>query len=56
MVPGPGLALVYVPVCHWVWSSALLTGIDAPIGLRVDADTQATGLDLGRHEERGYDL
>lgn len=60
MVPGPGLALTYVPVCHWGWrgapSDVLLTGIDAPIGLRVDADTQATGLGLGQHEERGYDL
>jgi ammonia channel protein AmtB len=37
-------------------SDVLVTGIDAPFGLRVDADTQATGLDLGRHEERGYDL
>jgi len=43
-----------------LWSGALsyllLKGIDAVIGLRVDAETETTGLDIGLHEERGYDL
>jgi Amt family ammonium transporter len=39
-----------------VLSYLLLKGIDAAIGLRVDAETETTGLDIGLHEERGYDL
>ena len=43
-----------------LWSGALsyllLKGIDAVLGLRVDAETETTGLDIGLHEERGYDL
>ncbi len=43
-----------------LWSGGLsyllLKGIDAVIGLRVDAETETTGLDIGLHEERGYDL
>ncbi|MFZ5492698.1 MAG: ammonium transporter [Pseudomonadota bacterium] len=43
-----------------VWSGALsyllLKAIDALIGLRVDAETETTGLDISQHEERGYDL
>jgi Amt family ammonium transporter len=43
-----------------VWSGALsyvlLKAIDATIGLRVDAESETTGLDISLHEERGYDL
>ena len=37
-------------------SYVLLKLIDAAIGLRVDAESETTGLDLSQHEERGYDL
>ncbi|HCO44759.1 MAG TPA: hypothetical protein DCZ11_06020 [Gammaproteobacteria bacterium] len=33
-----------------------MRGIDALTGLRVDADTETTGLDISEHEERGHDL
>jgi Amt family ammonium transporter len=43
-----------------VWSGALsyvlLKLIDATVGLRVDAESETTGLDISLHEERGYDL
>jgi Amt family ammonium transporter len=43
-----------------LWSGALsyllLKLIDALIGLRVDAETETTGLDISQHDERGYDL
>ena len=37
-------------------SYVLLKLIDAAIGLRVDAESETTGLDISLHEERGYDL
>ncbi|MGK2940171.1 MAG: ammonium transporter [Immundisolibacter sp.] len=43
-----------------LWSGALsyllLKLIDKVIGLRVDAETETGGLDIGLHEERGYNL
>jgi Amt family ammonium transporter len=35
-------------------SFALLKGIDAWLGLRVDGDSETRGLDLSLHEESGY--
>jgi len=34
----------------------ILKLVNAMLGLRVDADQETTGLDLGLHDERGYDL
>lgn len=43
-----------------LWSGGLTWGIlrliDAMLGLRVDTDTENTGLDVALHDERGYDL
>ena len=35
---------------------ALLKLTDAIVGLRVDDESESTGLDLSEHEERGYNL
>ncbi len=37
-------------------SYVLLKLIDVIVGLRVDAESETTGLDISLHEERGYDL
>jgi Amt family ammonium transporter len=50
------LGVVVTALWSGVLSYLLLKGIDAMIGLRVDAETETTGLDIALHEERGYDL
>ena len=50
------LGVLVTAVWSGVLSYLLLKGIDALIGLRVDADMETTGLDISQHEERGYDL
>jgi Amt family ammonium transporter len=44
------VAIVYTGAVSW----GLLKAIDAWLGLRVDPDTETRGLDLGLHEESGY--
>ncbi|MBE7497476.1 MAG: ammonium transporter [Verrucomicrobiaceae bacterium] len=48
------LAAFYTIVLSGVVSFALLKGIDATIGLRVDAEQENQGLDLAEHGESGY--
>ncbi len=50
------LGVVVTALWSGVLSYLLLKAIDAVLGLRVDAETETTGLDISLHEERGYDL
>jgi ammonium transporter, Amt family len=44
--------IVYTAIVTWL----ILKLVDAIIGLRVDDEEEAVGLDLALHEEKGYDL
>ena len=41
---------LYTAVVSW----ALLKGIGATLGLRVDPESETRGLDLSQHDEAGY--
>lgn len=49
---GIGSTIVYTAIVSWV----ILKLVDAVVGLRVDEDEEAEGLDLVLHDEKGYDL
>ena len=49
---GVGATLVYTAIVTFV----ILKILDVLMGLRVDEETEITGLDLVEHEERGYSL
>lgn len=44
--------IVYTAIATWI----ILKLVDAIMGLRVDDEDEAVGLDLALHEEKGYDL
>jgi len=46
------ITIVYTAVVTWV----ILKGVDALVGLRVDAEGENQGLDLALHDETGYRL
>ncbi|WP_366044210.1 hypothetical protein [Methylomonas sp.] len=50
--------LIYVPVCHWIWSGglsfAILKLLDKTLGLRVSIGDETEGLDISRHNQQGY--
>lgn len=48
------VAIVAVAAFSFVVSWLIAKVVDATVGLRVDADDEAKGLDLSLHEERGY--
>jgi Amt family ammonium transporter len=50
------IGIVSVMLFTAVVSWGLLKLIDAWIGLRVDEEDEVQGLDIGQHEERGYDI
>ena len=47
-----GSAIAYTAIVSWI----LLKLVDIIVGLRVEEDDEAQGLDLALHEEKGYDL
>ncbi|HRG14783.1 MAG TPA: ammonium transporter [Pseudomonadota bacterium] len=49
---GVAVTLVYTTIVTWL----ILKLVDLAIGLRVDAEDEAQGLDLALHNERGYNL
>ena len=49
---GVAVTLIYTIVATWL----ILKLVDLVIGLRVDAEDEAQGLDLALHNERGYNL
>jgi Amt family ammonium transporter len=49
---GAGVTIVFCGVVSFI----ILKVIDAVIGLRVSDETEQEGLDLGLHDERGYNL
>lgn len=50
------IAVLATIVYTGVMSLIILKGIDAVIGLRVSEEEETEGLDLGQHDERGYNL
>ncbi len=51
-----GLAIAFTLVYCGVLSVVLLKAVDGLVGLRVTAETEEEGLDLGDHGEVGYDF
>jgi len=49
---GVAVTLIYTTIVTWL----ILKLVDLAIGLRVDAEDEAQGLDLALHNERGYNL
>ena len=49
---GVAVTLVYTTIVTWL----ILKLVDLAIGLRVEAEDEAQGLDLALHNERGYNL
>jgi len=49
---GIGSAIAYTAIVSWI----LLKLVDIIVGLRVEEDDEAQGLDLALHEEKGYDI